>query len=91
MSQTEQLYNLLRNGVPIRTDDILKFVYGSGHLGCARISARIKDVKSKYKVDLKGWHDQDKPNLYRYPQLLKDEIPLGKMPSIPLIMEGKEN
>jgi hypothetical protein len=46
MSQTDQLYNLLKDGLPHRTDEILRVVYGNEHMGIARIGARIADLKN---------------------------------------------
>ncbi|MDR3667063.1 MAG: hypothetical protein P4L35_09485 [Ignavibacteriaceae bacterium] len=57
----------------------MKFVYGSEHLGCARISARIKDVKSRYKVEIIGWHEENNSSLYWY-QLVNNEILLEEIP-----------
>jgi hypothetical protein len=37
MTQTQRLYELLTDGKPHRTDDILRVVYGSEHNGIARI------------------------------------------------------
>ena len=71
MSQTDRLYNLLRSGQPYRTDMILSEVYGSEHLGIARIGARIADIKKKYGVKIKGFKDETTPSLYWY-QIIKD-------------------
>jgi hypothetical protein len=45
MSQADKLYNLLKDGREHRTDEILRVVYGSEHMGIARIGARIADLK----------------------------------------------
>lgn len=65
-SQTEKLYDLLKNGDHVRTDRIMLEVYGASHLGIARISARIGDIKKKYGVRIEGEHDRDNPSLYWY-------------------------
>lgn len=65
-SQTDKLYQLLKDGQPHRTDEIQAVVYGSEHLGLARAGARVFDVKRKYNVEIKGWHDTDNPALYWY-------------------------
>ena len=65
LTQTERLYNLLSDGKPHRTDEIVNLVYGPG-LSLARVGARIFDVKDKYKVIINGWHDKFNPALYWY-------------------------
>jgi len=65
MSQINRLYNLLSDGLPHRTDQILKEVYGSEHLGIARVGARIYDLRKK-GLDIRGWEDKEKPTLYYY-------------------------
>lgn len=65
MSQTNLLYNLMRDNEPHRTDEIVNKVYGQG-LSLARVGARIYDLKKKYGVDVKGWHDPENPALYWY-------------------------
>jgi hypothetical protein len=66
LSQTDKLYNLLKNGQPVRTDAIMEAVYGNGHLGLARVGARIWDLKKKYGVQIIGFKDKEKPTLYWY-------------------------
>lgn len=66
-SQTDLLYNLLKDGQPHRTDEIMTIVYGGDHLGLARVGARIYDVKKKYNVEIPdAWPDKEKPTLYWY-------------------------
>ena len=62
MTQTERLYELLKEGKPHRTDEILLKVYGSAHNGIARISARVADLKEgkwpgKFKNNIVDYHD----------------------------------
>lgn len=65
MSQTNKIYDLLEDGKPHRTDEILKEVYGSEHLGIARIGARIYDLRKKgYTIN--SWSDPLKPTLTYY-------------------------
>lgn len=45
-SQAQRLYELLKDGQPHRTDEILKVVYGSEHLGIARPGARVNDLRN---------------------------------------------
>lgn len=65
MSQTDRLEQLLLDGEPHRTDEILKAVYGSEHLGIARIGARIADLKKRGYV-INGWRDNEIKTLYWY-------------------------
>ena len=65
-SQAERLWEVLRDGRPHRTDEILTRVYGSEHAGIARIGARISDVKRNHHVEIKGYKDKQIPSLYWY-------------------------
>jgi hypothetical protein len=47
------------------TDEIVEKIYGAG-LSLSRVGARIYDVRKKYKVKIKGWHDTENPKLYWY-------------------------
>ena len=44
MTQVEHLYQILRDGKPHRSDNLVRQVYG-GEFGLARLGARIFDVK----------------------------------------------
>lgn len=70
MSQLDLLYDLLYDGQPHRTDEIMKVVYGSDHLGVARIAARISDLRKRGVMVKPAWPDKEKPTLYWY-QLIK--------------------
>jgi hypothetical protein len=66
MTQTERLYNLLKDNLPHRTDEILRVVYGSEHNGIARIGARIADLKAgkwpgQVRCTIEGYHDPQTP------------------------------
>lgn len=74
-SQTEKLYELLSDGLPHRTDEIMEKVYGSDHLGLARCGARIYDLKKKYGVEITGRKDTVNPSLYWY-QMIVQNSPL---------------
>ena len=65
-SQVAKLYELLNQNRPIRTDEIQDFVYGSDHLGLARVGARIWDIKKKFGIRIEGWKDKNNPSLYWY-------------------------
>jgi hypothetical protein len=70
-SQTDVLFNLLSDGRPHRTDEIVAVVYAAkdGH-SLARVGARVNDIKNhpdKYgTVDITGKHDEHNRSLYWY-------------------------
>jgi hypothetical protein len=71
MTQTESLYELLKDGLPHRTDEILRVVYGSEHNGLARIGARVDDLKKgkwrgQVRCEIVGYKDPDNQALYFY-------------------------
>ena len=65
-SQVDRLYNLLSDGRPHSTVEILEEVYGGDHLGLARVAARIYDVKKKYHVNIKCWSDSERRTMSWY-------------------------
>jgi hypothetical protein len=77
-SQTDRLYALLKDGMPRRTDEILRVVYGGEHLGIARIGARIADLKegkhtARVKCDIpRARPDAENPSLSWYQILPPD-------------------
>lgn len=73
MSQVNKLYNLISDGLPHRTDEILREVYGGEHLGIARIGARIWDLRHKRGLHIRSWTDAEKPSLTWY-QLQTQEV-----------------
>ena len=66
-SQTQRLLELLSDGEPHRSDEILEKVYGGSHLGIARISARIYDLKQK-GYDIVGFKDKHKLDQFNFPE-----------------------
>ena len=72
-SQTELLYDLLKDGRPHRTDQIQNLVYGNAHLGLARVGARIWDIKRKYNIEIDSWHDKQNKTLWWY-QIRQENI-----------------
>ena len=46
-SQTDQLFDLLRDGEPHSTLEILSVVYGVEFRGIARIASRVNDLKKR--------------------------------------------
>jgi hypothetical protein len=73
ISQSERLLNLLKDGRPHRTDEILAKVYGSEHLGVARISARINDIK-RQGYQITGYKDNRNTALYWYKMDVFNEL-----------------
>lgn len=73
MSQLDLLYTALYTGEPKRSDILLKEVYGSEHLGIARLAARVYDLKKRMNVKIKSWADPEKPSLTWY-KLIKLNI-----------------
>ena len=65
MSQTQKLKDLMLDGEPHRTDEIVRIVYGAG-MSLARVGARIYDLKNKFNLNIIGWHDSQNPKLYWY-------------------------
>ena len=62
-SQKERLYKLLSDGNWHRTDEIQEVVYGRNHLGVARISARVQDLKNDgYEIE----SELDSGNIWKY-------------------------
>jgi hypothetical protein len=67
-SQRERLKRVLEDGAPHRSDELLRVVYGSDHLGLARLAARVYDLKKTLPVGVgvKSWRDSDHPTLTWY-------------------------
>lgn len=65
MSQTESLLNLLSDGRPHSTIEILERVYGGSHLGLARIGARIYDLRRE-GYEITGEKDKIVKSIYWY-------------------------
>jgi hypothetical protein len=64
MSQAEHIYNILSDGLPHRTDELVREVYHGGAL--ARLGARIYDVQKKHNVKIESWHDPYNRKLWWY-------------------------
>ncbi len=65
MTQLSRLLELLKDGLPHRTDEILEKCYGNNHLGLARVGARIYDLKN-VGYNIIGWKDKNNRALYFY-------------------------
>ncbi len=64
-SQADRLLDLLRDGVEHSTIEILERVYGGGHLGIARIGARIHDLKGR-GFEIVSRRDEQRPTIWLY-------------------------
>lgn len=83
MSQLDRLYDCLYDGLPHRSDALLNDVYGSEHLGLARLAARVYDLKKRMNVQIKSWADPEHPSLTYY-QLIKvnfNGVPINVLPN----------
>ena len=73
VSQEERLFDLLSDLQPHRSDEILAVVYGSEHLGIARISARIYGLKQRgHKIQ--GFRDPEHATLYFYQLMPREDL-----------------
>lgn len=69
-SQTQKLLELLNDNNWHDTPSILSTVYGSDHLGIARIGARVADLKKEgYKIESKPTRQR---SIWQY-RLLSDK------------------
>lgn len=76
MSQTNLLYSLLLDGEWHDTMQILARVYGGSHLGLARVSARIYDIKKKPEVlDVESRKCENADTVWEYRMILKPTEP----------------
>jgi len=69
-SQADRLRQLLSDGQPHSTVEILERVYGTGHSGIARIGARIKDLRDR-GCEIEGWKDRQNPTIFIYQMAVK--------------------
>lgn len=65
MSQAESLLNLLSDGKPHSTVEILEKIYGGSHLGLARVGARVYDLRLK-GYEIEGKKDEVTKSIYWY-------------------------
>lgn len=73
VSQTERLYQLLRDGLPHRTDELVEKIYRIEEgPTIARLGARVNDIKKKYEVDIESWPDKNNRKLWFYKLHLKN-------------------
>lgn len=65
LSQAERLLRLLSDGTPHSTPEIQSVVYGSTHLGTARIASRVNDLRNR-GLTIQGYKDRENPAIYWY-------------------------
>jgi hypothetical protein len=75
-SQTQKLYELLKDGERHSTREIQIFVYGSDHLGSARIAARIADLRKEGHDIPNAERDEHDPTVYWY----RMKVPIVSLP-----------
>ena len=71
VSQTTKLFDLLSDGEPHSTIEIMKKVYGGSHLGIARIGARIHDLRSAGH-EITGLRDDHRQSIYWYKMQIQE-------------------
>ena len=91
MSQADNLYFILRDGQPHRSDDLVKAVYGEGmvcpecgnrkQMSLARLGARVFDVKRKHNVNIQSYPDPQNRKLWWYVLKLEGEQVIQKIPA----------
>ncbi len=103
-SQTDLLYNLLKDEQPHSTVEIMAKVYGGSHLGLARAGARINDLVNlgnvflnKYGHEItgsgvkRGWKDEDNPTVYWYRMKARQNLTLTTQVYRPEVLARMEN
>jgi hypothetical protein len=103
LSQKDLLYNLLQDGHPHSTVEIMERVYGGSHLGLARAGARINDLVNlgyvfldKYGREItgsgvkRGWKDENNPTIYWYRMKIKQALVLNPQVYSPEFIKRQE-
>ena len=78
-SQVEKIYNILKDGLPHRFDEIQESLFGGTKYGAFRLGARIFDIKEKYGVEINGWKDRQNPSLYWYQLKVKEPDDIDRL------------
>lgn len=70
MTQLDKLRMVMDDMKPHRSDELLELVYGSAHLGLARLGARVYDLRRSLPPghEIKSWRDKKRPTLTWYQQ-----------------------
>lgn len=66
MSQSEDIYNLLKDGKRHSSFEIIENVYRMNRPASARYSARIFDVKNRFNVEIEKEADKNNPKMFWY-------------------------
>ncbi len=74
-SQLEKMWDLMRDGNPHSTYQIVAEVYDMSTTTIARVASRVFDMKKKYGVDINSWPDKDNPKMWWYQVVIKKEVP----------------
>lgn len=78
MSQCEALLDLLSDGEPHSTFEIVREVYKLEHAGVCRVGARIFELRRK-GFDIYGRRDEKIKGLYWYRLIGDKSAPLGRV------------
>lgn len=89
-SQVDRLYDLLSDGEPHSTTEILKKIYGREHLGYANIHGRVTDIRKKYGVKVRNFKD-DRIKSLSYYQIEPAEVPFEEMPEFEKYTGSQQN
>lgn len=81
ISQTKIIYNLLLDGEPHSTYEMVNLIRPEG--GLVRISERIREIQKQYGIIIDSWPDSKNRSMWWY-QIRPVEIPLEEMPEYSL-------
>jgi len=77
ISQTKIIYDLLLDGEPHSTYEMVNLIKPDG--GLVRISERIREIQKQHGIVIDSWPDNKNRSMWRY-QIRPVEIPLEEMP-----------
>lgn len=66
MSQTDDLYEILKDGKPHASFDLVRAIYHQNSPTIARLSARIYDISKRYDVRIRSWRDKENETMWWY-------------------------
>ena len=83
MTQTDKLFEILKDGKAHRADELLREVYAIQEgPTVARLSARKLDVENKFGVEITSWSDPNNRKLWFYRLVKNPEGQSTKISSI---------
>lgn len=93
-SQNKRLYELLSDGEAHSTTEIQEKVYGSDHLGLARVGARVNDLKNgkwsgKTMCEIDGFDDENNQSVYWYQMIGVKKEPAPVVPQKKVYPNGQ--